>query len=95
MIFPDDFVNKIVCGVCEDVMKQIPDNSVDLIVTSPPYNLKNTSGGGFTGTKNSGMWKSSKLIEGYDVHDDNMPHEEYVKWQRNCLTEMLRIWPFS
>lgn len=32
----DDFLNKIICGRCEEVMKDIPDESVDLIVTSPP-----------------------------------------------------------
>ena len=30
--------NKIICGDCIDVMKGMPDNYVDLVVTSPPYN---------------------------------------------------------
>jgi modification methylase len=29
--------------------------------------------------------------KGYDVHSDDMPYDEYIKWQRNCLTEMLRV----
>ena len=33
----EQFVNKIHCGNCVDVMKLIPNNSVDLVVTSPPY----------------------------------------------------------
>jgi len=33
----DDFRNKIICGNTLDVLKQIPDNSVDCIITSPPY----------------------------------------------------------
>jgi len=37
MIFPDDYVNKIIHGDCLEVMKDIPDNSVDLVITSPPY----------------------------------------------------------
>lgn len=32
-------VNKIYCGDCVDIMRQIPDEVVDLIVTSPPYNF--------------------------------------------------------
>jgi DNA modification methylase len=32
-----DFENKIICGDCIDVMKKIPDESIDLVVTSPPY----------------------------------------------------------
>ena len=30
-------LNKIYCGDCLEVMKQIPDKSIDLTVTSPPY----------------------------------------------------------
>lgn len=32
-----NYLNKIICGDCSEVMKTIPDNSVDLIITSPPY----------------------------------------------------------
>jgi DNA modification methylase len=32
-----DFLNKIIQGDCGEVLKNIPDNSVDLIFTSPPY----------------------------------------------------------
>ena len=39
MKLPKDFIDKILVGDCIDVMKQIPDGSIDLIVTSPPYNL--------------------------------------------------------
>ena len=30
-------INKIVCGHVLDVLKKLPDNSIDCIVTSPPY----------------------------------------------------------
>lgn len=40
--YPDDYVNKILCGDCLEVMKGIPDNSIDLLVTDPPYFLPNT-----------------------------------------------------
>ncbi len=33
------FINKIVVGDAEEVLKLIPDNSVDIIITSPPYNF--------------------------------------------------------
>jgi len=32
-------VNKIVCGDSETILKAFPDNFVDIIVTSPPYNF--------------------------------------------------------
>lgn len=31
------FINKIHCGDCLEVMKQLPDSSVDSVITSPPY----------------------------------------------------------
>lgn len=42
-----DFQNKVFCGDCEDVLQQFPDDSVDLIFTSPPYadQRKRTYGG--------------------------------------------------
>lgn len=33
----ENFVNKIICGDVKDILPQMPSNSVDLIVTSPPY----------------------------------------------------------
>ena len=37
MKYPNDFVNKIICGDCLEVMKDIPDKSIDLVLTDPPY----------------------------------------------------------
>lgn len=34
-----DFLDQIICGDCLEVMRQIPDGTVHLAVTSPPYNL--------------------------------------------------------
>jgi SOS regulatory protein LexA len=33
------FTNKIICGDSEEVLKQFPENSIDIIITSPPYNF--------------------------------------------------------
>lgn len=42
-----DFINQIIQGDCEEILKEIPDNAIDLIFTSPPYadQRKNTYGG--------------------------------------------------
>jgi site-specific DNA-methyltransferase (adenine-specific) len=90
MIFPFDFENKIICGDSLEVMKKIPDESIDLVVSSPPYNLKNSTGNGMK-NGSSGKWSNAALINGYSHHDDNMPHDEYANWQRQCLTEMYRV----
>lgn len=35
--FPDDFINKIILGDSLEIMKMIPDESIDLVFTDPPY----------------------------------------------------------
>ena len=43
----DIFLNKFIHGDCEEILKDFPENSIDLIFTSPPYadQRKNTYGG--------------------------------------------------
>ena len=42
----EEVENKIINGDCLEVMKTFPDKSIDIIITSPPYNLLNSSGNG-------------------------------------------------
>lgn len=86
----DTFLNKNICGDCLEVMRAMPDESVDLIVTSPPYNLKNSTGNGMKDGR-GGKWANAALINGYANYGDCMPADEYAKWQRDCLTEMFRL----
>ena len=87
-----DFLNTVHCGDVLKIMKKLPDESVDLVVTSPPYNIKNSTGNGLK-NGNGGKWANADLQNGYSHHDDCMPHNEYVQWQRKCLTEMMRLIP--
>ena len=84
------WTGKIHRGDAVAVMKKMPAESVNLILTSPPYNLRNTTGGGLL-RGGGGFSKGRKLQNGYDGYEDNMPHPEYAKWQRECLTEMMRL----
>lgn len=36
---PKKFENRIICGDSEEVLKKLPDNCIDLVFTSPPYNF--------------------------------------------------------
>ena len=90
MYIINEIKNLFICGDAVNEMKNFPGESIDLIVTSPPYNLKNSTGNGMK-NGSGGKWSNAALIDGYSDYDDNMPNEEYVKWQRDCLTEMLRI----
>lgn len=48
MLYIDNLINKITVGNCVDLMKCLPDNSVDMCLTSPPYdNLRMYKGYSF------------------------------------------------
>ena len=84
------WLNKIHCGDCIKLMNKMPIGSVELIVTSPPYNLRNSTGNGMKDGR-GGKWSNARLLNGYESHSDNMPHAEYVEWQRDCLEAMMRV----
>lgn len=86
----DRWLNQVHCGDCIQLMNSMPAESVGLIVTSPPYNLRNSTGNGMKDGR-GGKWEKAQLINGYENHDDNMPHDKYVEWQRRCLTAMMRV----
>ena len=33
----DKYINQIICGDCLEIMKEIPDGSIDMVLTDPPY----------------------------------------------------------
>jgi modification methylase len=90
MSFEEKYINKIINSDSLTVMREMPDNCLDLVVTSPPYNLKNSTGNGMKDGR-GGKWASAALVNGYSHYDDNMPHDEYAEWQHNCLKEMFRL----
>lgn len=88
----EKWINRVHKGDAVEMMNKIPAGSIDLIVTSPPYNLRNSTGNGMK-NGSGGKWENAKLIQGYDTTQDDMPHDEYVKWQRKCLEAMMRLLP--
>jgi len=72
----NNLINKIHCIDCLEGLKKIPDNSIDIIITSPPYNLGNSH---HTGKKK------------HKPYEDNMPEKEYQKWQIAVLKECHRV----
>ena len=77
-------------GDCLDIMSRLPAASFRGIVTSPPYNLRNSSGNGLHDGR-GGKWEKAALLKGYSTHMDAMPHDAYVRWQRDCLDQMMRL----
>ena len=44
----EDMINKIILGDCMNYLKEIPDKSIDLVLTDPPYGINADKGvGGF------------------------------------------------
>ncbi len=84
------WLGKIHKGDTLELMARMPAQSIDTIVTSPPYNLKQSTGNGMK-NGNGGKWPKAELINGYAGYDDCMPHGEYVAWQRECLNAMMRL----
>lgn len=81
--------NKIYCIDVLEGLGQLDDNSVDLIITSPPYNKAGLMGVHKKNEKND-YW--NKTIDyGGDVNVDNMPEEEYEQWQIDVLNECHRV----
>jgi modification methylase len=77
-------------GDALDLMARLPSASIKAVVTSPPYNLRNSSGNGMRDGR-GGKWHRAELLKGYATHADSMPHAAYVGWQRRCLAEMMRL----
>jgi DNA modification methylase len=75
----EKFVNRIFNDKWENILPQIPDNSVDMIITSPPYCVS------------LGHNKFRDKSKGYDVFEDNMPYEEYLDWMEKLFKECFRI----
>lgn len=79
-------------GDCLDVMGTMPDESVDIVVTSPPYNMGLVPGGNGRGMYRPGANnKAGRFRDGYGQHDDAMEQGDYDAWQRQVITECWRI----
>ncbi|MHA2239804.1 MAG: DNA-methyltransferase [Candidatus Hodarchaeales archaeon] len=63
-------------GDCLDVMSKFKSESIDAVITSPPFNLGNIH---HTGNKI------------HRPYSDNLPEEEYQKWQLLVLNKLFSI----
>jgi DNA modification methylase len=78
-------INNLYKAEALSFMKEMDDNSVDIIVTSPPYNLM----GQYSCKSQMNRSFTSKRLE--DWYDDKMDEKEYQQWQKECVSEMVRI----
>jgi len=78
-------------GDCLEQMRDLPNGSVDLVFTSPPYNLGVSTGAGMHHVSSRSRWANAQLAQGYAEHHDAMPYAEYEAWQHQVLLECWRL----
>jgi site-specific DNA-methyltransferase (adenine-specific) len=79
-------LNKIYNESCLETLKKMDDNSVDLVVTSPPYNMNLRI--------RNGKYCSRQIVEEfstkYNGFSDNTPIDEFYEFHLSVLKELLR-----
>lgn len=74
-------------GNCFDLLKELKDDSIDLIITSPPYNMNLRI--------RNGKYCSRQIVKEistkYEGYDDNLPMEEYFDMLDLLISESLRV----
>lgn len=85
----DRYINRIFNMDCLEGMKNMPDNSVDLVIADPPYNLSKGS---------KWKWDNSVVLKGMGgnwnkvmVDWDDMSFEEYWSFTMQWISEVKRI----
>jgi site-specific DNA-methyltransferase (adenine-specific)/modification methylase len=87
----EEVKNKIICGDCIEVMKEIPDNSIDLVIIDPPYNISqdkkqiNRYSLDYKGFKRD---SSIKLDFG---EWDKKTDEDFEKFTEDYFKELVRV----
>jgi site-specific DNA-methyltransferase (adenine-specific)/modification methylase len=80
-------LNKIYNESCFDTLKKIPTDAIDIVITSPPYNMNLRI--------RNGEYCSRQIIKElstkYFNFDDNLPIDEYFKFHLNIMNELLRV----
>lgn len=76
----DSMINNIVLGDCYELIKKIPDNSIDLIITDPPYEM-------VTGGHGSGKLADRKTIQNETFREQGL----YDGFKNDILLEFVRV----
>lgn len=72
---------------CLKTMKRMEDSSIDLVVTSPPYNMNLRISNG----KYHSRQVTKELTTKYTDFSDNLPIEEFYKLHLQILKELIRV----
>ena len=72
---------------CLNVLSDMETDSVDLVVTSPPYNMKLRVRDG----KYVQREKTNTITKKYEEFEDNLSMEDYQKFQHDVIAELVRV----
>lgn len=93
----DRWLNKIICGDCLEVMRDIPDKSVDLVLTDPPYGIdfqscKRKKEERFTKIANDKEPFIQWIKDAYRVTKDGGAVVCFCRWdvEQSFLTELIQ-----
>lgn len=79
----NSFLNRIIHGECVDIMRQMPEQSVDFILTDPPYlvNFRDRTGRTLQNDSND-VWLKPAFAEAYRVLKQNSFMVCFYGWSR-------------
>jgi len=80
-------LNKIYNEDCLEGMKRMGDKSVDVVITSPPYNMNLR----VSGDKYTSRQIVKEFSTKYANFNDNLPMDEYRDFNKKVLDECLRV----
>lgn len=80
-------INKIYNESCVDTLARISDKFVDLVITSPPYNMRTRISNG----KYIAREKTKNFSKKYDYFSDDLPIDEFYSFHLFVLKELLRV----
>lgn len=84
-------IDTIVQGDCLQVMKDIPDKSIDLVLTDPPYNISKKNDRRDRSKLNSPIMRSKKELN-YDFGEwDNRNRDDFILFTNIWLGETIRV----
>lgn len=91
LIFPDDFIGRVVFGDSIEILRRIPDGVIDAVVTDPPY----SSGGMFRGDRAMATGQKYVLTgvqtKRADFTGDNRDQRSFLFWSTLWVTQCQRI----
>lgn len=84
--FPQDIVNKVINEDCMKILCDIPDNTIDLVITDPPYNISE----GTTPIYDTRVKSGNRKIQ-LDAEWDKFTDEDFLDMMYAFIDEVYRV----